>query len=107
MADLYREKVTRLAEALEHPETRSEAAERSGWRRDGHAREGAWSRSPSGEPIDSRIAARDSGLRIELRGNLAAMLGAAQKQEVAGNRRPLVRMAMVAGAGFEPATFGL
>jgi DNA invertase Pin-like site-specific DNA recombinase len=27
MADLYREKVTRLAEALEHPETRSEAAE--------------------------------------------------------------------------------
>ena len=27
MSDLYREKVTRLAEALEHPETRSEAAE--------------------------------------------------------------------------------
>lgn len=27
MAELYRQKVTRLAEALEHPETRTEASE--------------------------------------------------------------------------------
>jgi hypothetical protein len=50
MAGLYRQKVTALAQALEHPEARTEASD-----------------SRSGEPR----------LRIELKGNLAAMLGAA------------------------------
>ena len=60
------------------------------------------SRSPAA------IAARDSGLRIELRGNLAAMLGAAQNATRSPETGDLVvRMAVVAGAGFEPATFGL
>jgi site-specific DNA recombinase len=59
--------------------------------------------------IDSIVLIPDEGqLRIELRGNLAAMLTAAQKTE----RSPetgdlLVPVQLVAGAGFEPATFGL
>ncbi len=113
MADLYREKVTRLAEALENPETRSEAAEAIRGLIDAIVltpAKGALeafavhraSRSPAA------IAARDSGLRIELRGNLAAMLGAAQNATRSPENGDLVvRMAVVAGAGFEPATFGL
>jgi site-specific DNA recombinase len=47
-------------------------------------------------------------LRIELTGNQAAMLGAT----VQSKRSPetgdlLLQVSMVAGAGFEPATFGL
>ena len=54
------------------------------------------------------IAARDGGLRIELRGNLAAMLSAAQKATRSPETGDLeLQRAMVAGAGFEPATFGL
>ena len=59
--------------------------------------------------IDSIVLIPDEGqLRIELRGNLAAMLTAAQKTK----RSPetgdlLVPVQLVAGAGFEPATFGL
>ena len=76
MADLYRQKVTALAEALEHPETRTEAPE------------------ALRDPIDTIVLTPDQGeppsragehsrfgeprLQIELKGNLAAMLGAAQ-----------------------------
>jgi site-specific DNA recombinase len=61
MADLYRQKVTALAQALEHPETRTEAAE---------ALRGL---------IDAIVLTPDQGaLQIDLKGNLAAMLGAAQ-----------------------------
>jgi site-specific DNA recombinase len=113
MADLYRESVTRLAEALEHSDTRSEAAEAIRGLIEGIVltpAEGALeafaahraSRSPSAN------AARNSGLRIELRGNLAAMLEAAQNTTRSPDTGDLVvRMAVVAGAGFEPATFGL
>ena len=60
MADLYRQKVTALAQALEHPETRTEASE---------ALRGL---------IDAIVLTPDQGeLQIELKGNLAAMLGAA------------------------------
>jgi hypothetical protein len=59
MAGLYRQKVTALAEALEHPETRTEASE---------ALRGL---------IDAIVMTPAEGtLRIELKGNLAAMLGA-------------------------------
>ena len=59
MAGLYRQKVTTLAQALEHPETRTEATE---------ALRGL---------IDAIVLTPDQGeLRIELKGNLAAMLGA-------------------------------
>jgi len=86
MAGLYREKVTTLAQALEHPETRTEAAE---------ALRGL---------IDAIVLTPNQGeLQIELKGNLAAMLGAAQNAKrspetgdlslqvvkVAGARNPL------------------
>jgi len=59
MADLYRQKVIALAQALEHPETRTEASE---------ARRGL---------IDAIVLTPNQGeLQIERKGNLAAMLGA-------------------------------
>jgi hypothetical protein len=91
MADLYRTKVQQLAEALQREDTRTEASE---------TLRGL---------IDSIVLMPEKGqLRIELRGNLAAMLTAAQKTR----RSPetgdlLVPVQLVAGAGFEPATFGL
>jgi hypothetical protein len=90
MADLYRRKVTTLAHALEQAETRVEATE---------ALRGL---------IDAIILTpADGELRIELKGNLAAMLSAATNAK----RSPetgdlLLQVEMVAGAGFEPATFG-
>ena len=91
MAGLYRRKVAALAQALEHPETRPEATE---------TLRGL---------IDAVVMTPDKGeLRIELKGNLAAMLG----PSVQSKRSPetgdlLLQVSMVAGAGFEPATFGL
>ena len=82
MADLYRQNVTTLAQALEHPETRTEASE---------ALRGL---------IDAIVLTPDQGeLQIELKGNLAAMLGAAQNAK----RSPetgdlLLQVVMVAGA---------
>jgi site-specific DNA recombinase len=91
MAALYRQKVTTLAEALERSETRTEATE---------ALRGL---------IDAIVLTPDEGaLRIELRGNLAAMLSAAQNAKRSPETGDLsLQVVMVAGAGFEPATFGL
>ena len=91
MADLYRQKVTALAEALEHPETRTEASE---------ALRGL---------IDAVVLTPNQGeLRIELKGNLAAMLGATVQTKRSPETGDLfVPIQLVAGAGFEPATFGL
>ena len=91
MAELYRQKVTDLAQALQHPDTRAEAAE---------AIRGL---------VDAIMLVPTEGeLRIELKGNLAAMLSAAENAK----RSPetgdlLLQVAMVAGGGFEPPTFGL
>jgi site-specific DNA recombinase len=91
MADLYRTKVEKLASALLREDTRLEASEML---------RGL---------IDSIVLIPDEGqLRIDLRGSLAAMLTAAQQTK----RSPetgdlLVPVQLVAGAGFEPATFGL
>ena len=91
MADLYRTKVQQLAEALQREDARTEASEML---------RGL---------IDAIVLTPEKGqLRIELRGNLAAMLTAAHKTR----RSPetgdlLVPVQLVAGAGFEPATFGL
>src|SRR6266849_8540845 len=91
MADLYRTKVEELAAALVREDARTEASE---------TLRGL---------IDAIVLMPEKGqLRIELRGNLAAMLTAAQKTR----RSPetgdlLVPVQLVAGAGFEPATFGL
>ena len=91
MAGLYRQKVTALALALEHPETRTEASE---------ALRGL---------IEAIVLTPDQGeLQIELKGNLAAMLGAAQNAKRSPETGDLsLQVVMVAGAGFEPATFGL
>ena len=88
MADLYRQKVTALAQALEHPETRTEASE---------ALRGL---------IDAIVLTPNQGeLQIELKGNLAAMLGAAQNAKRSPETGDLsLQVVMVAGAGFEPAT---
>jgi site-specific DNA recombinase len=91
MADLYRSKVAGLALALQREDTRLEASE--------------FLRGL----IDSIVLTPENGrLRIELRGNLAAMLTAAQKTKRSPNTGDLlVPVQLVAGAGFEPATFGL
>ena len=91
MAGLYRQKVTALAQALEHPETRTEASE---------ALRGL---------IDAIVLTPNQGdLQIELKGNLAAMLGAATNAKRSPETGDLsLQVVMVAGAGFEPATFGL
>ena len=105
MADLYREKVIQLAKGLEFEESRIGAAE---------VLRGL---------IDAIVLTPEEGtLKIELQGNLAAMLKAAQAQtskdgalaplgrwhdERSPDTDDLVQIMLVAGAGFEPATFGL
>jgi site-specific DNA recombinase len=82
MADLYRQKVTALAHALEHPETRTEASE---------ALRGL---------IDAIVLTPNQGeLQIELKGNLAAMLGAATNAKRSPETGDLsLQVVMVAGA---------
>jgi site-specific DNA recombinase len=86
MAGLYRQKVTALAEALEHPETRTEASE---------ALRGL---------IDAIVLTPNLGeLQIELKGNLAAMLGAAQNAKWSPETGDLsLQVVMVAGACNHP-----
>ena len=59
--------------------------------------------------IESIVLMPEKGqLRIELRGNLAAMLTAAQQTKRSPETGDLLMpVQLVAGAGFEPATFGL
>jgi site-specific DNA recombinase len=82
MAGLYRQKVTALEQALEHPETRTEASE---------ALRGL---------IDAIVLTPDKDeLQIELKGNLAAMLGAAQNAKRSPQTGDLsLQVVMVAGA---------
>ena len=90
LAALYREKVATLASALQNAESRSEAAEALRGFVD------AIVLVPAGEE-----------LRVELKGNLAAMLSAAQNAKRSPEGDLSLQIALVAGAGFEPATFGL
>jgi site-specific DNA recombinase len=82
IAELYRQKVIALAQALEHPETRTEASE---------ALRGL---------IDAIVLTPNQGeLQIELKGNLAAMLGAAQNAKRSPETGDLsLQVVMVAGA---------
>src|SRR5207302_1154285 len=85
MAQLYRQNVTALAQALEHQETRTEASE---------ALRGL---------IDAIVLTPNQGeLQIELKGNLAAMLGAAQNAKRSPETGDLsLQVSMVAG-GMQP-----
>ena len=89
MADLYRRKVTELAEALGDEESRAGATE-----------------SLRGLIDAITLTPHGNSLRIELQGNLAAMLKAADETS-SPNDDELVQIMVVAGAGFEPPTFGL
>jgi site-specific DNA recombinase len=82
MADLYRQKVTTLAQALEQPETRTEATE---------ALRGL---------VDAIVLTPTDGeLKIELKGNLAAMLSAATNAKRSPETGDLsLQVEMVAGA---------
>jgi site-specific DNA recombinase len=82
MAELYRQKVTTLAHTLEAAETRTEAT---------GARRGL---------IDATTLIPDERvLRIELRGNLAAMLGATVQSKRSPETGDLsLQVSMVAGA---------
>jgi hypothetical protein len=82
MADLYRQKVTALAQALERSDTRTEATE---------ALRGL---------IDAITLTPEQGeLRIELKGNLAAMLSAATNAKRSPETGDLsLQVEMVAGA---------
>ena len=95
-----------VIQVLEHPETRTEASEALRGLID------AIVLTPNqGEPLsrageDSRFG--EPRLQIELKGNLAAMLEAAQNAKRSPETGDLsLQVVMVAGAGFEPATFGL
>ena len=61
--------------------------------------------------LDAIVLAPEQGgesLQIELRGNLAAMLGATVQTKRSPESDDLsLQVSLVAGAGFEPATFGL
>ena len=63
------------------------------------------SQPPSHAGEDTRSG--EPTLRIELKKNLAAMLGAAQNAKRSPEGDLSLQVVMVAGAGFEPATFGL
>lgn len=93
MAGIYRAKVTGLARALQDPDSRSEATD---------ALRGL---------VDAIVLTPDEAgeaLQIELRGNLAAMLGATVQTKRSSEPDDLsLQVSLVAGGGFEPPTFGL
>ena len=91
MADAYRSKVEELAAALRREDTRLEASEML-----------------RGLIESIVLTPRHGQLGIELKGSLAAMLTAATKTKRSPETGDLhVPIQVVAGAGFEPATFGL
>lgn len=97
MAELYRQKVTALAQALEHPETRIEASEALRGLIDAIVLTPDQSQPASHAGEDTRSG--EPRLRIELKGNLAAMLGAATNAKRSPETGDLsLQVEMVAGA---------
>ena len=118
--EMNRLRMKQLAQALEHPDTRTEAAEAiqglihaivpTPWAGalETHVVRRGRPASSRGPAKAGRYDGADTGLQIELKGNLAAMLSAAQNARRSPETGDLeLQIAMVAGAGFEPATFGL
>ena len=91
MADVYREKVGSLCLALESEESRTGA------------------REAIRALIEAIVLEPDGDrLKITLKGDLAGMLSAARDSKRSPDTGDLmVQIKLVAGAGFEPATFGL
>ena len=91
LADLYRQRVERLHEELNRPELRHEAA------------------AALRALIDEvRLVRENARLEIELFGALAGILAlAADGKKPAAAERDGLQITLVAGAGFEPATFRL
>ena len=89
LPELYRNKIGRLAEALNAPETMTEAAEIM-------------------RGLIDRIVLMpvDGELRAELHGDLAVLARFAQEGERRSDGNP-ARLSVVAGVGFEPTTFRL
>ena len=91
MADVYREKVGNLCLALANEESRTGAADAI------RALVEAIVLEPDGDRLN-----------ITLKGDLAGMLSAARDSKRSPDTGDLlVQVKLVAGAGFEPATFGL
>jgi site-specific DNA recombinase len=88
LADLYRQKVADLAEALNGEDTRLEAAE-----------------CIRALIEEIRLVPEHRNLRIELYGELSALLTLANEHP--RSRETGVQITMVAGTGFEPVTFRL
>ena len=96
-AEVYRGKVTDLARALEHPETRSEATESLRGLIEAIVLTPDQGEPPSRAGEDTRSG--EPRLRIELKGNLAAMLSAAQNAKRSPETGDLsLQVVMVAGA---------
>jgi site-specific DNA recombinase len=91
MADVYREEVGNLCRALESEESRTGAVD------------------AIRALIETIQLERDGNeLKITLKGDLAGMLSAARDSKRSPETGDLmVQIKLVAGAGFEPATFGL
>ena len=92
LSKVYQKKITNIIEALNTPDTISEA------------------NKAIRQLIQSvRLVPKEGSLQIELYGELAALLELSEKPKT---KHPLaetegVQVTMVAGAGFEPTTFGL
>ena len=88
LADLYRRKVDNLHDALNREDTRAEASE------------------AIRALIDEiRLVPEDGELKIELFGELAALVGLANENPRSDDRG--LQVTLVAGVGFEPTTFRL
>ncbi len=88
LAEVYRKKVANLADALNEENTPSEAAE-----------------AIRGLIDEIRLVPKDGDLKIELYGELAALIALANEHP--RGKTSGVQVTLVAGAGFEPATFRL
>ena len=88
LAQLYRDKVDRLTEALNEDSSRSEAAE-----------------SIRTLIEEVRLVPHAGSLKIELYGELAALINLANEHP--RSKDTGVQVTMVAGVGFEPTTFRL
>ena len=105
MADVYRTKVAELAVALQRSDTRLEASETLRGLIDSIVLSPDAGQLPSRDGDDSRFG--EPRLRIELRGNLAAMLTAAQPPSRAYQNTLRAMAGSIGCGGVQPSEFGV